>query len=110
MFKSFWFACCAGTLLASGIVAAAPRTLRAVEQAAESPSLDLDLSSSTSGQVIARLCDGCELLTLQVNAATAVFLHGARATLQLAAERKDQGATVFFDPATLIVNRIVLWD
>src|SRR5262245_14830308 len=110
MSRAFWFASCAVALLASGVVSGAPKTLRAVEQAAESASLDIDLDSSTGGHVTTRLCDRCELLTLQVTKDTAVFLHGARATLQFAAERKDQGATVFFDPSTLIVTRIVLWD
>jgi hypothetical protein len=110
MYKSLCSFLCALALLASGAAMSAPRTLRSVEEAAESPALDIDLTSSTDGRVIARLCDQCALLTLQVNASTAVLLRGVPATLQTAVDRKDQGATVFFDRETLLVRRIVLWN
>ena len=110
MSKRILSALCAASILASAVVAAGPRTLRSVEDAAESVELDISLSSEHAGRVVARLCDSCELLTLQVDANTAVFLQGARTTLRVAAERKAQGATVFFDHETLVVKRIVLWD
>jgi hypothetical protein len=101
---------CAAALLACGAALAAPHTLRTIEEAAESPALDLSMTSSTEGRVLARLCDYCEILTLRVNADTAVLYHGGRADLQVAKDRAAQGATVFFDPGTLVVKRIVLWD
>ena len=101
---------CAAALLAGGPALAGPHTLRTIEEAAESPSLDLSLTSSTEGRVLARLCDYCEVLTLRVNAETAVLSHGARADLQVAKDRAARGATVFFDPKTLVVKRIVLWN
>src|SRR5262245_18393376 len=100
----------AAALLACGAALAAPHTLRTIEEAAESPALDLSMSSSTEGLILARLSDYCEVLTLRVNADTAVLYHGAQATLQVAKDRAAQGATVFFQPKTLVVKRIVLWD
>ena len=100
----------AAAFLACGAALAAPHTLRTIEEAAESPALDLSMSSSTEGRVLARLCDDCEILTLRVNADTAVLYHGGQASLQVAKDRAAQGATVFFDPKTLVVKRIVLWD
>ena len=110
MYKPLSSLLCALALLASGAATSAPKTLRLLEDAAESPALDIDLTSSTDGRVIARLCDQCAFLTLQVNASTAVILHGTAATLQTAVDRKGNGATVFFDRETLVVKRIVLWD
>ena len=111
MSTRFLPALCTATLLACGAVLAAPHhTLRAVEEAAESPVLDISLTSSTAGRVLARLCDGCEILTLRVTSETAVLYQGARADLQVAKDRAAQGATVFFDPKSLVVRRIVLWE
>ena len=101
---------CLALLLHSAASLAGPRTLRSVEDAAESSALDISLSSDTEGEILARLCDRCELLTLRVNADTAVFLHGARVGLRVAAERRAQGATVIFDRERRVVKRIVLWD
>jgi hypothetical protein len=103
-------ALCAAALLACGAALAGPHTLRTIEEAAESPTLDIDLTSSTEGRVVARLCDRCEQLTLRVNADTAVVHRGARVDLQVAKDRAAQGATVFFEPESLVVRRIVLWD
>lgn len=110
MYKSFCFALCASALIAAGSASGAPRTLKMAEEAAESPALDIDLASSTAGRVNAKLCDQCETLTLAIDAGTVVFLHGARVPLQMAEDRKAQGATVFFDRQTMIVKRIVLWE
>jgi hypothetical protein len=110
MNKPFAYALCAAVLLGAGVAAASPRLPRAVEDAAESAFLDINLSSATQGQILARLCDRCELLTLEVDASTIVLLDGARKTLETAVERKDRGATVIFDHDTRIVKRIVLWD
>jgi hypothetical protein len=110
MYKPLCSFLCALALLAAGTASGAPRTLRAIEEAAESPALDIDLESSSAGRVIARLCDQCAFLTLQIDANTTVLLHGAPSTLQTAVARKGQGATVFFDRESLVVKRIVLWD
>ena len=103
-------ALCAAAVLASAAALAGPHTLRTIEEAAESPVLDINLTSSTEGRVVARLCDRCEQVTLRVNADTAVLHRGARADLQVAKDRAAHGATVFFDPESLVVRRIVLWD
>jgi len=111
MTAKFLPALCAAALLACGTaLAAPPHTLRTIEEAAESPALDISMTSSTEGRVLARLCDRCEQLTLHVNSETAVYYHDARTDLQVAKDRAAQGATVFFDPKTLVVRRIVLWD
>jgi hypothetical protein len=110
MAKSLLSACCLAILLAPAAGSAGPRVLRAIEQAAESRALDISLSSDTDGRVLARLCDQCELLTLRVDAETAVYLDGARASLRTAVERRAQGATVVYDPEQRVVKRILLWD
>ena len=97
-------------LLASVAQAAGPRTLRVLEEAAESSLLDISLSTDSDGRVLARLCDSCELLTLSVNESTQVFLGGAPATLRMAVENRARGATVIFDPESRVVKRILLWN
>lgn len=91
-------------------ILAAPHSLRVVEDAAETIPLDLVLTSPDAGRINARLCDRCELLTLTVDANTAVLSHGARKTLQDAHDRGARGATVIFDHESRVVTRIVLWD
>jgi hypothetical protein len=103
-------ALCALAIALPALTLAAPHTLRVVEDAAETVPLDLVLTAPDAGRINARLCDRCELLTLTVDADTAVLLHGARKTLQDAKDRGDRGATVIFDRESKIVRRIVLWD
>ena len=110
MSKTLLSALCAVSIALSSAALAAPRTLRAIEDAAETIPLDLALTAPDAGRINARLCDRCELLTLRVDGDTAVFLRGARTTLQAASERSARGATVIFDRESRLVKRIVLWD
>jgi hypothetical protein len=107
MSKTLLSTLCAVSLALSFATHAAPHTLRVVEDAAETIPLDLALTAPEAGRINARLCDSCELLTLRVVADTAVFLHGARTTLQAASERSARGATVIFDRESRVVRRAV---
>lgn len=80
--------------------------LEIVEEAAEVRELDLRLSSADRGRIVARLCDYCELLSLEVDARTRVLLDGATVSLEVAKQNRARGATVFFDPKTMRVLRI----
>ncbi|MEM9386116.1 MAG: hypothetical protein AAGA68_13710 [Pseudomonadota bacterium] len=78
------------------------------EHAAESPYLDLSLTSTTTGTIRARRCDQCPELTLRVDGSTVASQGGRRLTLAQAELNRDRGATVFYDPKSLIVTRILL--
>jgi hypothetical protein len=95
-------------IASSAALAAGPRFVEIIEHAAECPSLDLLLTSSTSGVIRARRCDNCPLLTLDVDENTAVYRQGTSTTLLEADNNRDRGATVMFDPETLRVTRILL--
>lgn len=103
-------ALCALAIALPALAFAAPHTLRVVEDAAETIPLDLVLTAPDAGRINARLCDRCELLTLTVDADTAVLSHGAHKTLKDAYDLGAHGATVIFDHETRVVKRIVLWD
>ncbi len=85
-----------------------PGEMKILEHAAESPYLDLALTTSDSGTVRTRRCDHCPMLTLRVDGNTVVRQGGTRLSLSDAELNRDRGATVFFDPETLIVTRILL--
>ena len=81
-----------------------------LEEAAESANLDIRLFSAESGRIVAKACDYCESMFLTVNAATRVYLARQLVPLRRAEELADGGATVLYDPHTLIVTRIMLWN
>jgi hypothetical protein len=89
-------------------LAAAPKSLAVIEYAAECPTLDLLLTSPTSGVIRARRCDDCPLLRLDVDANTAVYRGRQLVPLSEADNNRDRGATVMFDPKTRRVTRILL--
>lgn len=97
-----------GLLAATAATAERPGYMKILEHAAESQVLDLSLTSQTSGTIRARRCDYCEELTLLVDADTQVLQGGQRLTLADAERNRDRGATVFYDPETLVVTRILL--
>ncbi|MBT8135969.1 MAG: hypothetical protein KJO54_03040 [Gammaproteobacteria bacterium] len=89
---------------------AAAGTLINLEEAAEVMALSLQLNGKSSARVYARICDDCELLALQADASTRIERGRSLLSLEQAAQLKDRGATVLFDPATLRITRILYWN
>ncbi|MEL7449661.1 MAG: hypothetical protein AAFN78_10655 [Pseudomonadota bacterium] len=81
-----------------------------LEEAAEVSDLSLSILSNNTATVYARICDQCELLSLQVSERTEIRRGAQRMTLQEAAGIIKAGATVLFDPKTLEVTRILYWQ
>ncbi|MEO0423924.1 MAG: hypothetical protein AAF184_16415 [Pseudomonadota bacterium] len=92
----------------TGANALHPNEMVIREHAAESPYLDLALTSTTSGTIRTRRCDQCPELTLRVDSNTVASQGGRRLTLSQAELNRDRGATVFYDPKSLVVTRILL--
>jgi hypothetical protein len=101
---------CAALAVASAASVADVRTVRAIEEGAEASLIDIALESDVAGRILIRACDYCKLLTLRVDANTVVMRGGERVDLQVAVDRRAEGGTVFYDPETLVVTRIVLWN
>lgn len=78
-----------------------------MEDGAEVAKLRLD--GSGRQLLYARLCDNCELLSLSVDTRTIYFDGKRPINATTAAKFVDRGATVFFNPKTRLVTRIVYW-
>ncbi len=96
-------ACVTAALLAP----AAHARLDVMEGAAEVDALTLKASARQT--VYAARCDSCPPLTLSINAQTQFFAGGRRVALSAVAQR-ELGATVFFDPGTYKVTRVLFWQ
>ncbi len=84
-------------------------TMRHLEYAAETQSLDIFVVNDSTARINARRCDYCELLTLNVTPQSVILMQGTRMTVRDAERLRNDGATVLFDPETLEVTRILLW-
>ncbi len=84
-------------------------TLRHLEYAAETESLDIFVVNDSNARINARRCDYCELLTLTVTPQSVILMQGTRMSVRDAERLRNDGATVLFDPETLEVTRILLW-
>lgn len=104
---TFFTALCATVLVTT--MAAEASIVQQVEEGAEVARLDLRLNGAGEGQIYARVCDQCEMLTLTVNAKTLAFVRKRPVSLAEAERRRGEGATVLFDPKSRIVTRIVFW-
>ena len=99
-----------GALTALLLALASPAAhgfLEVLEGAAEVS--DLRLKTSTQQSVYARECDSCPMLTLSVDAQTAIYAGNKRVSLASVAQQ-TRGATVFFHPRTYKVTRIKFWQ
>lgn len=85
-------------------------TLINLEEAAEVTQLQIRIDGSGGSRIYARICDNCELLALRADSSTRIERARQRISLQQAADLKNKGATVLFDPATLRVTRIIYWN
>ncbi|MBT8132046.1 MAG: hypothetical protein KJO35_07245 [Gammaproteobacteria bacterium] len=102
-----------GTLvLAAAIspVTGLSKTLINIEQAAEISNLTLRLNNQGIARISTRICDQCELITLQADASASIKRGQTHLSLQQAATLKNKGATVIYNPATLQVTRIIFWN
>jgi hypothetical protein len=101
--------CFAAALLVT-LAATAGAELVVVEDAVETHPIDLQLTSESSGLVYAHTCEGCKALQLIVTRTTQASFAGKPIALTQVKQYKDLGATVFYDKATRIVTRIVVWQ
>ena len=100
---------CLIAIMAIGTNVAVSDTLINLEEAAEVENLKIRLNGSV-GNIYARICDECEMLTLRANNDTRIQRGRSIIDLQQAAELKNKGATVLFNPSTLRVTRIIFWN
>jgi hypothetical protein len=96
-------------LILIGIASAAGAQLVIVEQAVEMQPLDLQLTSANSGLVYANTCADCKPMQLIITRTTQASFAGRPVALTDLKQYADLGATVFYDKATRIVTRIVVW-
>jgi hypothetical protein len=93
-----------------GLASAAGAQLVIVEQAVEAQPLDVQLTSPSSGLVYANGCDGCKPTQLIITRTTQASFAGKPIALTDLKQYANLGATVFYDKATRIVTRIVVWQ
>jgi hypothetical protein len=90
--------------------------LQAVEQAFELQLDQVTLPGRTGGSLLVRRCPDCAPVSLQVTPATACFVSPGRTAVSLqglldaieATPRQEALISVFYDPATRRVTRLVL--
>lgn len=79
------------------------------EYAAETTATRLGSTPLQGGTLYVKRCDHCALTTVSVNADTLYYRHGELISTASAVALDGQGATIFFDPETKYVTRIVFW-
>lgn len=94
-------------LTVTGLAQADGRVFEVVEHAAEV--MQLELSADARQLVYARRCDHCPTLALSIDAKTRVYDGSLPISLDRAAGFAKRGGTLYFDPATRQVTRIVFW-
>jgi hypothetical protein len=104
------------TLFAVIVSEPARAALQAVEQAFELQLQQVTLPGRSGGSLVVRRCVDCAPVSLQVTQATACFLSPGRTAVSLqglldaieATPRQKVLITVFYDPATRRVTRLML--
>lgn len=81
-----------------------------LEEAAEVMDLRISKQSATSGHVLARICDQCELLRLEIDSSSRIQRARQPLDFEQAVALRGKGATVLFDPVTKKVTRILYWN
>lgn len=94
-------------LAATCPVSADYKHFEVLEHAAEV--MELELSASKDQLVYARRCDQCPTLALSIDPRTAIYDGRKRIAIGSAAAFDKRGGTLFFDPETRRVTRIVFW-
>lgn len=84
---------------------AGPMTL--LEEAAEFERLDARVSDDHSGYVRVAACDQCEPLRLEIHAATMLEVDGQPQSLKTLNRRALHDGTIFYDPQSKRIMRIV---
>jgi hypothetical protein len=96
-------------LVALALGGTAAAELVVIEEAIEAQPLDVQLTSGSSGLVYANGCDGCKPMQLVITAATRASFAGKPLPLSDVPLYAQLGGTIFYDKATRIVTRIVVW-
>lgn len=90
-----------------GLASAGPMTL--LEEAAEFQRLDARVSDDDRGYLRIANCDGCEQMRLEINSATSLEIDGEPRPLKTLNRAALRDGTVFYDPQTKRVKRIVAY-
>jgi hypothetical protein len=80
-----------------------------VEDAVEMQPINVQLTSDSTGLAYVNGCDGCKALQLVITGTTQASLAGKPISLSDVKQYRERGATLFYDKATRIVTRIVVW-
>ena len=64
------------------------------------------VGSQANGYVLARKCDDCPQLRLQLSVNTKAYQNGQQVPMSRVPNRVDTAITVIYDPKTNVVNRI----
>jgi len=91
----------------AAMAAADSKHFEILEHAAEV--MTLDLEASEQQLLYAKRCDQCETVAVSIDKDTRVFDGRRPITMGQAAGFESRGATIFFDPKTRRVSRIVYW-
>ncbi len=94
-------------LAAAGTASANGKVFEIVEHAAEV--MELELTADTRQLIYARRCDECPTVALSLDPQTRVFDGRRLISLGMATAFQKRGGTIFFDPATRKITRIVYW-
>jgi len=91
---------------ASGVVAA---PFVHTEFAAETSITVLGDKPLSGGTVFVKRCDQCPRVAVSFNAGTLYYQQRKRISVDAAMALDGQGATIFYDPKTKYVTRVVFW-
>ena len=83
------------------------RVFEVVEHAAEV--MELQLGANAQQLIYAQRCDECPTLALSLDKRTRIYDGRTPVTLSRAAGYLNRGGTIFFDPQTRVITRIVFW-
>ena len=79
------------------------------EYAAETSETRLGSTPLRGGTIYVKRCDHCPTVAVSLNAGTLYYQHKNRITAEAAMALDGNGSTIFFDPNTRFVTRIVFW-
>ncbi len=78
-----------------------------VEDAIEADNIRINIDASLNGYVIGQQCPDCPKIKLKIDRTTQAIKHGKAIHLHQANQLNGKFATLFFDPKTKLVTRII---
>ena len=80
-----------------------------LEYAAEVLKAKLGNAPTRGGLIYVKRCDECQIEGVSFDASTLYFQDDDQISAKEAQARNGQGATVFYQPTTKLVTRVVFW-